>query len=644
MSVVAFHAFPAFLPGGFVGVDVFFVISGFLITGILLKEHATGTFSVMRFYERRVRRLFPALSVVLVATVLAAFAFGYPSTIASTAKHGAAGAFSVTNVALWREAGYFDTGSHLKPLLHLWSLGVEEQFYLVWPLLLAAMVRVRGMLLVTVAGLCIASLVTAESMNVVHRGAVFFLPFSRVWELGTGAALAILVRDGWSSSRVVSARIAEVLGVVGVVAIIASALCLDSRSPFPGILAVPPVAGAALVIWAGSGRGQSGYFIQWSLASRPAVYIGAISYSLYLWHWPLLSLPAAADVELNLWTNAGLVGVAFVCAALTLRWIETPARRSIAPRRAALVSCLALFGASILCAAIYANTRWTDHTERAQLEQALDWPAPDAGQGTCPEEIGRMDPPLDYCRVSGAPPATAVVWGDSHADHLFLGVSRQDDHRSWMLLGNASCPPTVGIDVIADYPYCRERAEEALRWLEHQDLIKTVVLGFFGHYLDDVDVAYAHRNSAVGPSKVRIDGTFDRNRKARAFAHGLANSVERLAAVGKRVVLVIDVPELPFEPKHCFVQPRIRLAEQHCRVSASAVAFRQSAIRAIITDIAAMHPKTVAVADPTAVLCDLNFCAAGTAMAPTYRDSHHLSVHGSVIAAKVILQAERLLP
>ncbi|MEO7743302.1 MAG: acyltransferase family protein [Usitatibacter sp.] len=641
LCVVVFHAFPALVPGGFIGVDVFFVISGFLITGILLKEHDQDTFSLLRFYGRRVRRLFPALALVLVATVLAAFAFGNPGTIASTGKHGVAGALSIANITLWREAGYFDAASHLKPLLHLWSLGVEEQFYLVWPVLLAFALRGRRWVLGAGAVVCIASLLITEATNVRHGSGTFLLPFSRVWELGTGAALAILIHRGGSDTWTLRREVADLLGLAGVGAIVASALLLDVTSPFPGIRAVPAVAGTALIIWSGSRDGKPGRVIEWTLASAPVTYIGAISYSLYLWHWPLFSLPAASGVELDAMARIVLVCVAFLLAAATFRWVETPVRRSAAPQRAALFSCLALIGASALCGAVYVNERWAPRPEQRQLAQTLAWPALETGGGTCPDPVRAIDPEVAYCRVSARSEASAVVWGDSHANHYFPGLALQDPGRSWMLLANSACPPVAGIEVVAIDPDCRAHSEAILRWLEQQGHIETVVLGFFGHYQDDSDVAHGHRHfGGVGPSKVRIEGARDERTKAQGFERGLEASVQRLEAAGKRVVIVIDVPELPFDPVTCFLPPRIPLFELACSVSMPEVARRQANIRGIIARIGERHP-TATVADPTPAICDPEFCGPGTRTEPIYLDSHHLSLHGSALAAKAILQAVR---
>lgn len=631
LTVVAFHAFPALMPGGFIGVDVFFVISGYLITGILLRELAEAKFSIMKFYERRARRLFPALALVLVATMLAVWLVGDPAAVESTAKHGLAGAFSVANVVYWREAGYFDTASHLKPFLNLWSLGVEEQFYLAWPLVLMLLFRRQRWLVWTLAVICLGSLAGAQMLSERARDAAFYLPIFRVWELGSGAILACLVGRGWAGGRWLSCAGRQILGVAGIVLILSSAMLLDASMPFPGVWAIPPVLGACAVLWAGTGDRQTSGSASSLLTNRVAVYIGTISYSLYLWHWPLLVVPVAAGIDLPAWARAMLVLLALLLASATLRWVEQPLRYSRSPRRAALQASLLLLVAALVCVAVYLVER---HASRA-----LRWPAASEGRETCPADLRAIEPALAYCRVARQGPPDAVVWGDSHADHLYPGIAAMDSRRNWMLLGHMSCPPMVGIEVVADEAHCAQRSEAALRWIESQPTIRTVVIGFYGHYADATDVAHAHVHGPVGPSKTSIDGSRDQDAKRKAVARGLAAAVKRLIMAGKRVVLVLDIPELPFASTLCYSRPRWALAVPQCSVQVADVARRQQAMRDAVSAIAQDFPAVVVV-DPLGVLCDATRCRAGTDTAALYRDSHHLSKLGSEAVAQEILAAE----
>ena len=319
LAVVGFHAFVRTIKGGFIGVDVFFVISGYLITGIISGQLRDGTFSFPDFYNRRIRRIFPALVVVLVA----ATAFGWfelsPDQYKTLGLHTAAGGTFLSNVVLWKEAGYFDASSASKPLLHLWSLGIEEQFYIVWPVLLWASFRLRLSLLM------VASVVAAASFgfNVFTVGndpsAAFYSPLSRAWELMLGAGLALSP----ASVRSFFENRSNLISVVGFGLITLAIVVLNSESTFPGWWALAPAAGSLLILSAGPHT----FLNRILFARRPAVLIGKISYPLYLWHWPILSfavivLPAANARLLHI---SGVV-LAFVLATLTYLLIESPIR------------------------------------------------------------------------------------------------------------------------------------------------------------------------------------------------------------------------------------------------------------------------------------------------------------------------------
>src|SRR3954452_19718161 len=282
MLVVNFHAFPEAMPGGFIGVGIFFVISGFLITGILTRDLDSARFSLLHFYERRIRRIFPALLVMLVAVLGLGFFWLLPGPYARLGADVLASAAFTANIALLLQSGYFDVESAKQPLLHMWSLGTEEQFYLVWPpiLMLAARFRIRALGVTAAIGL--ASFV----LNVVLIGenpvATFYLPFTRAWELLAGGALAC----AWDRIPQHQSA-ANWRAGAGIVLIVIAAALLDPHRAFPGWWAVLPVAGGVLLLSAPSAWG-----VRHLLASPPMVRIGLISYPLYLWHWPLLAFAA----------------------------------------------------------------------------------------------------------------------------------------------------------------------------------------------------------------------------------------------------------------------------------------------------------------------------------------------------------------
>src|SRR4051812_3603420 len=279
LLVVAYHAAPSLVPGGFIGVDVFFVISGFLITGNIIRDIDHSTFTFLNFYARRFRRIVPALLVVLTAVWALGSYVLLPAEMLNVARHIVAGATFTTNLVLWKEAGYFDAAAEAKPLLHLWSLGIEEQFYLIWPplLLLASTLRVRR---AAVIGFLLFASFTLNVVLVSHHAiATFYLLPTRLWELMIGAALA-QYQNGSNPPKLVARRLADGTAAVAIIVLVAVAFLINGRSTFPGWWALAPTVTTALLILTGERTWVGRSMMSW----KPAVLVGLISYPLYLWH------------------------------------------------------------------------------------------------------------------------------------------------------------------------------------------------------------------------------------------------------------------------------------------------------------------------------------------------------------------------
>jgi peptidoglycan/LPS O-acetylase OafA/YrhL len=285
LAVVAFHGFPTYVTGGFVGVDVFFVISGFLISGIILSETNDGSFSLKRFYGRRIRRIFPALLLVLFVSLFAGWWFLLPADFARLGKQLAASAAFVSNFYFWFQSGYFSPDARTFPLLHLWSLGVEEQFYIVWPLIIIFLRRGPSWIILAIVAVGLSSFFLSIALANNHE-ADFYSPLTRAWELMLGAALAWLRRRNGTA---LSAQSADMATASGLLMIGCSALLFDQQSSYPGWLALVPTIGASLILWSGECSRVGPYV----LSNRYVVFVGLISYPLYLWHWPLLVFSAA---------------------------------------------------------------------------------------------------------------------------------------------------------------------------------------------------------------------------------------------------------------------------------------------------------------------------------------------------------------
>ena len=334
LSVVFFHAGLG-VTGGFVGVDVFFVVSGFLITSLIVKDLENGMFTLGNFWERRARRIMPAMLVVVFATLIAGWFLLLPSDYASLGRSAAWQALSGANFHFWFNTGYFESHAEEQPLLHTWSLAVEEQFYLVVPLLLLGLVRIPSprrnyiMLLCFAVGIVISLAVSIYGVAR-HPAAAFYLLPTRAWELLCGAAVAVFPVAWAPRSRL--AR--ELFSLFGLTGILIPCLLYTKSTPFPGLAAVPPCLGAAMFIWASTSQQKQSEahlpLIARFLSLRPIVFVGLISYSLYLWHWPLFAYSTYWALEpKSLVYSLAIVGISFGLAILTWHYVETPFRKRI---------------------------------------------------------------------------------------------------------------------------------------------------------------------------------------------------------------------------------------------------------------------------------------------------------------------------
>lgn len=358
LSVLIFHAFPESMKGGYVGVDVFFVISGYLISSIIFRSLHRGDFSFYEFYAHRVNRIFPALIVVSAASYVFGYFALFPDEYKQLGKHMSAGAGFVENFVLWKEAGYFDAESVLKPMMHLWSLSIEEQYYLIYPLLIWGAWRLRLSILTTVVLLCLFSF--ALNVQAVDTDTVkaFFSPQTRFWELLVGALLAYtqlkkrdqleawLKQAPWSSQHALARfpatqhwKISSILSVVGLALIVVAIFGINKNKQFPGWWALIPVLGAFLLILSG----PMAWVNRKVLARRGMVFIGLISYPLYLWHWPILSFAKIIEVKTpSPLVRVALVFVSILLAWLTYRFVEKPLRFGVRGRSKTVVLFLVM--------------------------------------------------------------------------------------------------------------------------------------------------------------------------------------------------------------------------------------------------------------------------------------------------------------
>jgi peptidoglycan/LPS O-acetylase OafA/YrhL len=521
MLVVLFHAFPQAMRGGFVGVDIFFVISGFLITGIIARALDQQRFSLLGFYNRRIRRIFPALIVVLCAVLVLGWLWMLPAAYAQLSADVFASAAFFANIALLLQSGYFDVEAAKRPLLHLWSLGIEEQFYLFWPLILMLAARLRLRLL-TVA--CVIGL-ASFALNVVLIGsnpvATFYLPFTRAWELLAGAALAC----GWS--QISQGPIASSWRAgIGISLVAIAAAVLDTGSAFPGWWAVLPVLGGALLLSAPNAWG-----CRHVLASPMMVWIGLISYPLYLWHWPLLVFFALIKfAPLTLLERGLIVGLSFALAWATYRFVEIPFRFS-RPSRVRLLSLgggmalVAVAGATVvenggfdfrLPPEIRGMTQVTTQSAKWRVHECL-------------LDLSREMSFADSCVDRGRRPLI-LVWGDSTAGALMPGLRKAQETRAFGIaqFTSSSCLPALNTDV-AGTPNCRAINDKVLSLA--RELRPDIVLlhSTWDRYLDDLAATVAALKQETG-ARVVVLGSVP------WWKRGLPNEVLRYFILNHRLI------------------------------------------------------------------------------------------------------------
>jgi peptidoglycan/LPS O-acetylase OafA/YrhL len=623
LSVLCFHAFPSLLQGGFVGVDIFFVISGYLISKHIWEELAAGTYSLKTFYARRVRRIFPALTFVLAACLGMGWIILSPNEYEQLGKHVTAGSLFVSNLVFWKEAGYFDNAADTKPLLHLWSLGIEEQFYIVWPLLLAFFWRNTRYFVI--GFLLLFSISLLYSISLVQHDAVadFYSPLTRFWELAIGASTAYLRTRNYALSDVQRNQIAW----SGLLLIALSVTLVEKTYLFPGAWALLPTLGAASLILAGEPAMLNRKFL-----SHPVlVWVGLISYPLYLWHWPLLSFARIMESGVpSASLRVTLLSLSVFLAWLTYRFIERPTRLSPRAKSVVIVLCVAM----LVLAVTGETIRKLSGIETRKMTMLNGDPASlvlGADRNKLQHECGlaeAQNPLFQYCLSSGLNPQFALL-GDSKAEALLYGLVRESKpDMHWSMIGSVS--PSFTSDRISEQQISKNKL--AFQAVQKSESIKTVIWVLSIHGLFSLDAETGFIVEKQLPEE-----------QVTAYS----SAIRSLEHAGKRVIFVIDNPTFP-DPKSCisggvtnspWLNQFLRRKENpHCQTRYTDYLNGMSLYWQFAEKLQRVNPNLI-VYNPTDLLCDVaeNNCSVVKNGKFLYSYGNHISDYANSMIAKDML-------
>ncbi len=648
-SVVLFHAGVPGFPGGFLGVDIFFVISGFLITRIIVDEVSGDRFSFLNFYDRRIRRIFPVLLTVYLFCVVCGLVVSMPTDLRNFGESLTSSSYFFSNNYFYGATGYFDAPAHTKPLLHTWSLSVEEQFYLLWPLAIILLWRCRS------ASLRLSILLAVAAISFGYREwalagkkpeAAFYLLPARGWELIIGAALAMII-----ARLTIAARLANLFAGIGVAFIVIAVASGSAENGFPGLNAVFACVGAALIILAGH---RNAPIVSRLYANDAVVFVGLISYSLYLWHWPLFSYwqiatdqpPSAADA-------AGLILASVLLAALSYRFIERPFRQwRPDDRRLTIRVGVAAIGAFAIIGVVTSNFDGFPGRFNAQAREIFALSRQKISTIRCTSsEGGKRD--LNDCPLGVAtettPPQVLLI-GDSHALHYAPALDEvlKQNGMAGQILARGSCPPLLDVKLFRQgerRSKCRDFVSELRKLVADNSEVKLVVFAArWALYSED-----NWQEAVVQDAPMRLTDNVDREligsaASRRVLERSLRRMIGNIVKSGKQVLLLGQIPPYPTRPSSCIARARIYTRpEEPCFAPAPLVrerlAFSNTLLRRLAADFEGVYAFI-----PSDIVCDDKVCPPFLNGVFLYRDNNHMNAEGAKQLARYLANSPAFRP
>ncbi len=649
LVVIAFHAFPEKIKGGFIGVDIFFVISGFLISSIIFQDLGNNRFNIVEFYIRRVRRIFPSLILVLIFSFVLGWFTLLQDEYQQLGKHIAAGASFISNFVLWKEVGYFDNATETKPLLHLWSLGIEEQFYLLWPVVALLAWKRSFNLLTIILVVWISSFVLNVEYASSNRVLAFFSPQTRFWELFSGAIIAWFATlrpkahqkyekclNRWLVRIIYSQKndsenitLANTRATLGALLLMTGLLTINRESAFPGWWALLPISGTVLLITAG----MQAWINRTILSNQNLVWIGLLSFPLYLWHWPLLSFTRIIFSETPPpLVRGGIILLSFLFAWLTYHLVEKPFRFG-EHKKAKLIILIGLL-TSIGYLGLDTDRRQglpfrsavVNHKINSDLLQWDSYQSPG-----CAKELGIQ---ANFCIKFGAQNNIKVaIVGDSTGNSMAPGLGAELAQKGMGLIniGGWTCPPVKGLIETKHWGKinrCPEIIERTYQYLSRNKNIDTVIFAIFASDLKYWDIP-----------GVPFDGSVEQ--KFAALMPLINLSVQELKGMNKNVIVTYDAPYSNLAARDCMPRPGLGRIASACKISINELPDRHPNIDLFHTFF--KDRKDVCIFSQADLLIKqgyLNFVDQNGYL--LLRDTHHLSLLGSHKMAEKLVNSECL--
>jgi len=629
LSVVGFHAFPYYIPSGFIGVDIFFVISGFLISSIIFSKLDHNNFSIVDFYARRIRRIFPALLTVMLTCFIAGWFFLLAEEYKQLGKHIAGGSGFISNFLLWEESGYFDNIAETKPMLHLWSLAIEEQFYIGWPLLLIFLWQRQ------VHYLCIIIAIISFATNIyfVNYNPIiaFYFPISRFWEMMIGGLLAWVKLYDYSWAK----KYKNIQLILGIILLVFGFIFINKNQKFPGYWALLPTFGSFFLISAG----PNAFFNKKVLSSKILTWVGVISYPLYLWHWPLLTFLRIIEggyIDHKITTYA--IFSSIILAWATYRFVETPIRSSKNKKLKDLIILTVLMvivgfgGFSCYQNKGYPlrqyNVRYESYSQTIKrtdrATECFDIPFAYSTTGNW------------FCKI-GNPQSPPVIfaYGDSHALSLIpaLEMYAQENNKTILFAGSSGCPPLIGVQSMrgeADIKKnnCQKLNERIFQYVKKNNIKTVLLIGRWTYYTGGTaqeDLNFISKDPLESISK---------ENSCRAFEYGLDKTIKSYEEIGVKVLLVEDNPYQPWAPKNVLRKSKgTDSSINQLAVSTLDHLKTQSFPLNIFNKI---QTKNFIRINFDSILCNSNFCPLAIGGKFLYFDNDHLSIEGAKLVYPIL--------